>query len=127
METRLLIVDDEEVLCESLKRVFSKEGYEADCAYSSEDALKLMYQKPYHIIISDIILPDINGIELLRICKKYNPNLIFIFMTAYASIDTAVASIKTGAFEYLVKPINHEEIKAVIKKSLFARTDKSIS
>jgi DNA-binding NtrC family response regulator len=127
MAIRLLMVDDEEVLCESLRRVLLKEGYEVDCAYCSEAALKLMQEKPYDIIVSDISLPDISGIELLRICKEYNPELIFIFITAYASIDSAVASIKTGAFEYLVKPIDHEEIKAVVKKSLHERRLNSIT
>jgi two-component system, NtrC family, response regulator AtoC len=122
MAFRLLIVDDEEVLCESLRRVFLKEGYEVDCAYCSEAALKLMQMKPYNLIVSDVMLPDMNGIELLGMCRKYNPNLIFIFMTAYASIDSAVASIKSGAFEYLVKPIDHEYIKTIVKKSLTAKT-----
>ena len=80
MALRLLIVDDEEVLCESLRRVFLKEGYDVDCAYCANAALKLMKEKPYSIIVSDIILPDIDGIELLKMCKNYNPSLIFIFI-----------------------------------------------
>jgi DNA-binding NtrC family response regulator len=126
MAMRLLIVDDEEVLCESLRRVFLKEGYDVDCANCSEAALKLIQVKPYNLIVSDIMLPDINGIELLRLCRKHNPNLIFIFITAYASIDSAVTSIKTGAVEYLVKPINHEDIKSIIKKSLYEGCDRSL-
>lgn len=126
MAIRLLIVDDEETLCESLRRVLLREGYDVDCAYSARAALKLIKQNPYNLIVSDIILPDIDGIELLKMCKNYNPDLIFIFITAYASIDSAVSSIKTGAFEYLVKPIDHGEIKSIIKKSLHHSTDNII-
>lgn len=127
MATRLLIVDDEIVLCDSLRRVLLKEGYEVDSVYSSETALERMREKPYDVIVSDIFLPDLNGLELLEMCRNYNPNLVSIVMTAYASIDTVVASIKKGAAEYLIKPIDHEQLKAVIHQSVMENPNKLIA
>lgn len=74
MAERLLIVEDEDTLCQSLQRVFTKEGYEVDRAESAEAAFKLLEQKTYDLIITDIILPGISGIELLTRYRKQNPS-----------------------------------------------------
>ncbi|MGC2064415.1 MAG: response regulator, partial [Thermodesulfovibrionales bacterium] len=113
-----LIVEDEVTLRESLRRVLIQEGYEVDSVGSSEAALKTLDEKNYALIITDIILPGDNGIQLLKKCKEKNPEVKFIIITAFASIETAVEAIRTGAFDYLVKPIQHQEIKDTIKKAL---------
>jgi DNA-binding NtrC family response regulator len=115
---KLLIVEDEETLRESLRRVLIPEGYEVDSVSSSEAALATIDEKSYDLIITDIILPGINGIQLLKACREKNPGIRFIIITAFASIETAVEAIRTGAFDYLVKPILHQEIKETIKKAL---------
>ena len=120
MGKKLLIVEDEETLRESLTRVLTQEGYEVDGVSSSEAALETIAEKDYKLIITDIILPGINGMQLLKRCKEKNPGLKVIIITAFASIETAVEAIRTGAFDYLVKPIQHQEIKEVIKKALQA-------
>jgi len=115
MHERLLIVEDEETLCESLKRVLSREGYVVDVAYSAESALEIFDGGFYDVIITDIILPGITGIELLKRIKEQLPGQIVIITTAYASLETAVEALRTGAYDYVVKPVMHEEIKQIVR------------
>ncbi|HAK87545.1 MAG: hypothetical protein A2077_00335 [Nitrospirae bacterium GWC2_46_6] len=118
MAEKLLIVEDEDTLCESLKRVFTKEGYETDIAESAEAAFELLKDKTYDLIITDIILPGISGIELLSRYKKQNPDQKVVIMTAYASMETAVEALKAGACDFIIKPIMHDEMKRIVKKAL---------
>ncbi|MGC8900892.1 MAG: sigma-54-dependent transcriptional regulator [bacterium] len=122
MSERLLIVDDEKTLQESLQRVFTKEGYDVDVADSAESAIEKLNTNVYHVVITDIILPGMDGIELLRQIKEKQPEQIVIIITAYASIDTAVKSLRLGAYDYIVKPIIHEEIKQIVKNALKQHT-----
>ena len=118
MAERLLIVEDEDTLCESLQRVLSGEGYEVDSADSAESALTLLEGKSYDLIITDIILPGISGIELLAKYKKKNPAQKVIIITAYASLATAVEAIKAGACDFIMKPLMHDEMKRAVRKAL---------
>jgi len=118
MPERILIVEDEDTLCESLQRVFKREGYEADIADSAETAYRLLETKSYDLIITDIILPGISGIELIAKYKKKNPDQKVIIMTAYASLQTAVEALRVGACDFIVKPIMHDELKRMVKKAL---------
>lgn len=122
MNERLLIVEDEETLCESLKRVLLKDGYEVDTAVSAEAALKYVEDSAYDLVITDIILPGIDGIELLRRLKLKFPEQIVIIITAYASIETAVGALRAGAYDYVIKPIIHEEIKRIVRNALRERS-----
>ncbi len=121
MATKLLIVEDEETLRESLKRMFSKEGYTVSTADSAEKGLQLIDEFIYDVIISDIILPGKDGIEMLSSVKEELPDQIFIVMTAYASLETAVKALRAGAYDYIMKPIMHEEIKQVVKNALIQK------
>ncbi len=118
MNERLLIVEDEETLCESLRRVLLREGYAVDTFNSAEEALEVFENGAYDLIITDIILPGITGIELLKRIKERLPEQIVIIMTAYASLETAVEALRTGAYDYVVKPVMHEEIKQIVKNAL---------
>jgi DNA-binding NtrC family response regulator len=118
MAARILIVEDEETLRESLTRVLIKEGYTVNCVDSSESALRTIELCAYDMVISDVILPGLSGLELLRKCKLGNPDLIIIIITAYATIENAVEAVKAGAFDYLVKPITHDNLRAVIRNAL---------
>ncbi len=125
MAERLLIVEDEETLRESLKRVFLREGYEVDVAESSEVALKMLDDRIYDLVITDIILPGITGIELLKRCREQTHDQMVIIVTAYASLETAVDALRAGAYDYIVKPIIHEEIKKIVRNALRERSLKS--
>jgi DNA-binding NtrC family response regulator len=121
MDERLLIVEDEDTLRESLKRVFQREGYQVEAVLSAEAALELFEETSFDLIVTDIILPGITGIELLKRVKEIHPEQIVIIITAYASLETAVETLRAGAFDYVVKPIIHEEIKQIVKNALRQR------
>ena len=121
MDERLLIVEDEETLRESLKRVFQREGYQVVAVGSAETARELFEEESFDLIVTDIILPGITGIELLKRVKEVHPEQIVIIITAYASLETAVETLRAGAYDYIVKPIIHEEIKQIVKNALRQR------
>ncbi len=121
MAERLLIVEDEETLRESLKRVFIREGYDVESAPDAETAVGFLQGRSYDLIITDIILPGMDGIELLKRCREQNPEQLIIVMTAFASLETAVEALRGGAYDYIIKPIIHEEIKRISKNALRER------
>lgn len=121
MDERLLIVEDEETLRESLKRVFQREGYQVVAVGNAETARELFEEESYDLIVTDIILPGITGIELLKRVKEVHPEQIVIIITAYASLETAVETLRAGAYDYIVKPIIHEEIKQIVRNALRQR------
>lgn len=118
MTRRILIIEDEETLRESLERVLSKEGYDITSVDSAEAALNLLEGDSYDLILTDVILPGITGIELLKKVKERSPDQIVVIMTAFASLETAVESLRAGAYDYIIKPVMHEEIKQVVKNAL---------
>lgn len=118
MTERLLIVEDEDTLCKSLQRVFSKEGYEVDRADSAESAFKLLEKNSYDLIITDIILPGISGIELMSKYRETNPAQKVIIITAYASLTTAVEALKAGASDFIIKPLMHDEMRRAVNRVL---------
>jgi DNA-binding NtrC family response regulator len=118
MSKSLLIVEDEETLRESMKRIFSKEGYAVEAVDSAEKGLSFLESNLYDVIISDIILPGMDGIEMLTKVREQIPDQIFIVVTAYASLDTSVKALRAGAYDYIMKPIIHEEIKQVVRNAL---------
>lgn len=121
MAERILIVEDEDTLRDSLCRVFEREGYETAAVSSAEAALELFDEGSFDLVITDIILPGISGIELLRRIREASPDQQAVVMTAYASLETAVETLRAGAYDYIVKPIIHEEIKQTVKNALRLR------
>ena len=121
MDERILIIEDEDTLRESLSRVFTREGYQVVAVNSAEPALELFEEGSFDLILTDIILPGITGIELLKRVKEAAPEQVVIIMTAYASLETAVETLRSGAYDYIVKPIIHEEIKQIVKNALKVR------
>ncbi len=120
MTARLLIVEDEDTLCASLQRVLQKEGYAVEIAGSAEDALVMLERQRYDLILCDIILPGISGIELLQRYRERDPGQKVVIMTAYASLDTASQAVAAGASAFVLKPLTHDELKSVVRKVLGA-------
>ncbi len=118
MSHRLLIVEDDELLCVSLKRLFVKESYNVTAVYSAEAALVALDAEPYDIIITDIILPGKDGIELLSKVKDRYPETIVIVMTSYATLETAIKAFRLGSYDYIIKPVIHDEIKLLVRNAL---------
>ncbi len=115
---KVLIVDDDINFCQILKSYLTRKGYEAFDAYSYSDAFKQFQADSFEIVLTDFRLPDSNGLELLKEIKNSGKKSAVIIMTAYADIRMAVKAIKMGAYEYVTKPVNPEEILMYMKKAL---------
>ena len=115
---RILIVDDEESQREQLSGFLKKQGFNVTTAESGMEAISLCEDKSFEVALIDLKMPGMDGIELLKKLKESNPEIQVIMMTAYASVDTAVDAMKLGAYHYVNKPINLEELKLNIKKAL---------
>ncbi len=114
---RVLIVDDEHQLVEAFRKKLSKEGFEVFTAYNGRDALDIMKENVLDIGLFDIKLPDIDGIELLGRLREMQPTSEVIMLTGFASVDTAIRSMKLGAYDYLTKPCKLSELHSVIAKA----------
>jgi DNA-binding NtrC family response regulator len=115
---RLLIVDDELSVRDSLGKWFREEGYETGVAEGGSEALTRMAEQRWDLALLDIKMRGMDGIELQRRMREVDPELITIMMTGYASVDTAVNAMKNGAFDYLTKPLDPDEVSLKVKKAL---------
>ena len=115
---RILVVDDEVNMLALYEMVLGEEGYEVHTASSGEDALKRLEAEWFDLVISDFMMETMDGIVLLKKLKKIRPDLSFIMVTAHGSIEAAVDAMKTGATDYLTKPVNSEALKLVVQKVL---------
>jgi DNA-binding NtrC family response regulator len=114
----LLIIDDEKGLLEVLEVVFKKEGYEVKTATSGGEALEILNGNSVDLVITDIRMPHISGMEILRYVKENKPEVPVIVITAYGSISQAVEALKVGALDYIVKPFDVEELKILVARGL---------
>ena len=115
---KILVVDDEKNICQNVEKILKKNNFEVTRALSADEALQKMAEDSYSLLISDIVMPGKNGLELLKLVKKEWPLTKAIMMTAYASTDTAMKAIRLGALEYLPKPFTPEELRNTVDKAL---------
>jgi DNA-binding NtrC family response regulator len=114
----ILVVDDEQVVRESLTRWFAEEGYDVHCVSSATDALRCLADRRFDLLLVDIRMPGMDGIELQRRLQEQDSDAVVIIMTGYASVETAVTAMKQGAFDYVTKPFDPDEFSAVVRKAL---------
>jgi two-component system response regulator PilR (NtrC family) len=115
---RLLIVDDEQGMRDFLSIMLKKEGYSVSLADSAERASEFVERGDFDLIISDIAMPGQSGLEVLRQAKEANPETPVIMITAYASTESAVEALKLGAYDYIIKPFDVDELKIVVRNAL---------
>ena len=115
---RLLIVDDEQGMRDFLSIMLKKEGYSVALADSAEKASEFVERGDFDLIISDIAMPGQSGLEVLRQAKEANPDTPVIMITAYASTESAVEALKLGAYDYIIKPFDVDELKIVVRNAL---------
>ena len=118
----ILIVDDELSMRELLDYMLKREGYRVDCAENGRRAVALVGQNNYDLLLCDIRLGDISGLDVLRACKKHHPGTVVIMISAYASTETAVQAMNEGAYDYVPKPFNKDELLETVAKALKLRT-----
>lgn len=116
MSVKILIADDEKNIRDSLKLILDEEGYVTDVASDGEEALQKIEKENFDIVITDIKMPKVDGIQLLEASSKIAPDTFFIIMTAYASVKTAIDALRNGAYDYLIKPIEFDDVILRIKK-----------
>lgn len=114
----ILIVDDELIVRESLGNWLKEEGYNVDTCDNGHEALEKLKQRSCDLLVADFKMPGMDGIQLLEKSKEIDPELQVLIMTAYASIDTAVQAMKKGAFDYIVKPFDPENVSQIIRRAL---------
>ncbi len=117
-QPRILVVDDEESMGKFMQIMLSKEGYDVIAVQSGAEALEQVKNKNFDLVIADLMMPKMDGIQLLKEVKNVNSDLGFIVMTAFASVDTAIEAMKKGAYDYVTKPFKVDEIKLTVKNSL---------
>jgi len=115
---RILVVDDEMIVCESCKRILEEEGYEVETALSGKEAFDKMKTAPFDIVITDLKMPGIDGMEVLKTFRKEYPDSITIMITGFSTVETAVEAMKLGAFDYIPKPFTPDEVSIVVKKAI---------
>jgi len=117
-DTRILVVDDTQSFCFILKGYLEDAGYLVVCAASGAEALAELEQGRFDLVLSDMVMPEMDGVELLRHVRSRYPVLPFVITTAHGSVDSAVAAMKEGANDYLLKPLNREELLLVVARLL---------
>src|SRR5664279_3518783 len=113
----ILIVDDEESVRDSLYSWFIEDGYHVECAENAKNALSLLESESFDIILADIKMPGMDGLEMLRRIKLLKSDSIVIVMTAFATVDTAVQALKDGAFDYITKPFDPDDLSHLIRNA----------
>lgn len=120
-DVRILIVDDEQLIADSLKQHLGDEGYTVDTAATGAEAIELFDQGGHHLAICDLQLPDVDGLEVMRHMKDVRPATEVIVVTAYGSVQRAVEATKAGAFYFVEKPFDFEELQPLVEKAIERR------
>src|SRR5262245_9709692 len=121
MRARILIIDDDVTSCQLFAKVLKEEGYETEWAQNGEAALKQMAKESYDTLLIDIRLPGMTGLDVTRAVHHQDPLLPVIVMTGFGSMETAVVAIREGAFDYISKPMNLEELKQTVARAVAQR------
>ena len=117
-KAKILVVDDEVNICRNVEKILGKDDYDVSWASSADEALEKMAKESYSLLISDIIMPGMNGLEFLKLVKNQWPLTKVIMFTAYASTDTAVKAMRLGAVDYIPKPFTPDELRLPVELAL---------
>ena len=118
MNETVLIVDDEESICQSLDAILSDEGYQVLVAGSGEEAVKIVEEEMPQLVLLDVWLPGMDGLETLKAIKKINPKIMVIIMSGHGTIETAVKATKLGAFDFIEKPLSLDKIIILVNNAI---------
>ncbi|WP_457552401.1 sigma-54-dependent transcriptional regulator [Desulfobacula sp.] len=118
MKGKILIVDDDKAHLSMLQTVLKSLNHSIECVTDGEDAIRAAGDNPYDLILMDVRMANVGGMEALEKIKSFNPSIPIVIMTAYSSVDKAVDAMKLGAYDYLTKPLNFEELKITIERAM---------
>ncbi|MEW6579496.1 MAG: response regulator transcription factor [Chloroflexota bacterium] len=117
-EAHILVVDDEGAIRYSISKTLQRLGYQVHTAETGEEALEMMQRQEYDVVLTDIRMPGLSGVELLARIKEQAPDAVVILLTGYASLETAIESLRLGAHDYLVKPSSSQDIRNSVAEGL---------
>jgi DNA-binding NtrC family response regulator len=115
---KVLVIDDEQIVLDSVHKILTQEQFEVDTAISSRKGLDLAIQKGYDLVLTDIRMPEIGGMRVLRDIKRVKPSTTVVIITGYATVQSAVQAMKLGATDYIEKPFTPEELVEAVKAAL---------
>ncbi len=118
---KILVVDDDRFYQEFCSDLLKDEGYEVKTTFTGEEALALIKEKDFDLVLLDLVMPGMGGLEVLEKAKQIKPDIDVLIMTGYASVESAISCLKAGASDYLIKPLNPEELKITVKRALELR------
>ena len=121
MKPRILVVDDEESIREFLDIMLRKEGYDVTCVEDGQKAIDILKKKSFDLVISDLQMPNVTGIELLKHCRENYSEMLFMMITAFGTAESAVEAMKMGAYDYITKPFKIDEVRINIANALRSR------
>jgi CheY-like chemotaxis protein len=114
---KILIVDDDKAIADVLKEYLTKEGRPVDVCYDGLDAKETIQKERYDLIITDMVMPGLSGMDILKYAKRTNADAVVIIITGYASLETAIAAVREGAYDYIRKPFKLDEIRITVEKA----------
>ena len=117
-QIHILIVDDETSVADILKDCVSNRGRSVDVCYNGLDGIEHIQNNHYDLIVVDLVMPKIGGLDVMRYAKKENPDVLVVIITGHASLETAIMAVKEGAYDYIRKPCKLEEIKIVVDNAV---------
>jgi DNA-binding NtrC family response regulator len=115
---RILLVDDEADTLDACTQILRKDGFQVETATSAREAIQLLRSRPFDLTITDLKMPQVDGLELLKAVKRIDPEMAVVMITGYATVETAVASMKEGAYDYIPKPFTPDELRLVVRNAL---------
>ena len=121
MRAHVLITDDDAASCQLLAKILTSEGYAVEWVQNGEEAVARLEHTDYDLLLTDVRLPGMTGLEVTHRARQHDPSLLVIVMTGFGSMETAVEAIREGAFDYISKPMNLEELKATVGRALAQR------
>ncbi len=117
-QIRVLVVDDEPEMCHLIKQILKREGYQVDVSFSGIEALQMIKSFNYHLLLTDLEMPEVDGIELTRKAKKQNPEIRVIMVTGNATVDADIRSLRHKIDGYIRKPFNISKLRKVVRQTL---------
>ncbi len=115
---RILVVDDDEFVCSSLKWLLADDGYDVETAADGKSALATLSRQTFDLVLTDLMMPDVDGLAVLREVKKRTPNTAVIILTGYGTLEAAMSALKDGAYDFLTKPCDDGEMRYKITGAL---------
>jgi len=120
-QTTVLVVDDEESVATTIKAILKMDGHDVTAVTSGTEALRLLNERQYDVVLTDLRLGDMDGVDILKEVQRTSPDTAAIMLTGYASLDSAVAALRSGAYDYLMKPSDVEELRATVNRAIERR------